>query len=241
MKKLILALVLGAIGSFGFAQRMEYVTVENAQDGRYIDATSDVKISGWVFEGKKTGTWIECHPGTELPHFIVQYVDGQFDGIYLEIDKQGGLVRQSEYKNGSLEGMSLKWARGGRTIEMVNYKNGLKDGASKICYDRGTVQEESSYKEGKRDGVTVWYAYAEKEQGPKVAMYTYKNGVFDGIQETYFENGMVKTIKMFIDNVQNGTAIEYYEDGSIKSESIYKKGVISGKVKEYSKGEKLPK
>lgn len=232
-------MVFGAISSVSFAQRMDYVVVKDFADGRYVDDSSDIKISGWVLEGNKTGTWIECHSGTELPHFIAQYVENQLDGIYIEIDKQGGILRQSEYKNGKLEGTSFKWAKGGRLIEMVGYKNGLKDGLSKICYDRGTVQEESNYKDGKRDGVTTWFAYGEKEQGPKVAMYTYKKGVFDGVQETYFENGLVKTRKMFADNVQNGPAFEFYEDGSIKTEAIYKKGVVSGKIKEYKEGEKF--
>jgi len=238
MKKFLLMLLLSALCSVGFAQRMNYINVSRLADGRYYDESAGIKVSGWVLDGKKTGTWIECHSDSEMPHFIVQYIDDNIEGLYMEIDKQGSVTKQMEYKDGKMEGTYLKWAKGGRLIEMVSYRNGEKDGQSKICYERGTIQEESNYKEGKRDGVTIWYAFAEKEQGPKVAMYTYKNGRFDGVQETYYDNGNVKTRKMFVDNVQNGMAVEFYEDGSVKSETNYKNGEISGKVKEYEMGKK---
>lgn len=45
----------------------------------------------------------------------------------------------------------------------------------------------------------------------KYVMYTYKNGMFEGVQETYYENG------------------------SVKSECAYKNGEVKGKVKEYKK------
>lgn len=241
MKKLFFAMLLAAMSIAGLAQRMDYVDVTNHPDGRYSDESSNIVVTGFVLDGKKTGTWIECHSNTELPHFIAQYADGKLEGIYLEIDKQGCLLSQMEYKNGLPDGTSLKWAKGGRLSEMVSYKNGLKDGPVKLCYEKGTVKEESSYKNGQRDGVTIWYAYMEKEQGPKMALYTYKDGVFDGLQETYYDNGAIKTRKMFKDNVQVGAATEFYEDGSVKSETVYKNGAVSGKIKEYPKGKKSPK
>jgi len=239
MKKLFFAMMFAAISSLGFAQKIDNVNVENHPDGRYSENVSEINISGYVLNGKKTGTWIECYSKSELPHFIRQYVDGNLDGVCFDIDKQGTITKQAEYRNGKLEGNVIRWFRGGILHDIVSYKNGLKDGPSKICYDKGTIQEESNYKEGQRDGVTIWYSFNEKSQGPKVAMYTYKDGQFEGVQETYYDDGTVKTRKMFKDNVQNGLSVEFYEDGSVKSEANYKKGEISGKVKEYKIGEKL--
>lgn len=241
MRKILFTTVLTLVCLAAMSQRMNYIEVRNMPDGRYDDNSADVRVTGLVLGGMKTGTWIECHSNTELPHFIANFVNDKLDGIYLEIDKQGALLSQTEYKGGKLDGTSLKWAKGGRLAEMVSYKDGVKDGPVKLCYDKGTVKEESNYKNGQRDGVTVWYAYKEKEQGPKMALYTYKDGKFDGVQETYYENGAVRTSKMFKDNVQDGPAAEYYEDGSIKWEAAYKNGEVSGKVKEYAKGKKMPK
>lgn len=240
MKKLFFTLLFVAICSVGFAQKMDAVNVGNSPDGRYVsDESSDVKITGWVLGGNKSGTWIEYYTNSEMPHFIRQYVNGELEGVCFDIDKQGSITKQAEYKGGKLEGTVVRWSRGGITRDIVNYKNGLKEGPSKICYDKGTIQEESYYKENKRDGVTIWYAYNEKSQGPKVAMYTYKNGKFEGVQETYYEDGSVKTRKLFKNNLQDGLSVEFYEDGSVKSETTYEKGEISGKVNEYKMGEKL--
>lgn len=63
--------------------------------------------------------------------------------------------------------------------------------------------------------------------------------MFEGVQETYYEDGRVKTLKMFANNVANGLVTEYYEDGSVKSECTYKNGEVKGKVKEYVPGEKF--
>ena len=63
--------------------------------------------------------------------------------------------------------------------------------------------------------------------------------MFEGVQETYYENGNVKTRKMFSNNVANGPATEYYEDGSLKSECTYKNGEVKGRVKEYEQGKKF--
>lgn len=231
-------MLLAALCSVGKAQRMDYVNVENHTDGKYVEESSGVRITGRVLDGKKSGIWIESHANSELPHFIRQYLNGVLDGISIDIDKQGSITRQAEYKDGKLDGCVMRWGRAGRIIDIVNYKDGQKDGAAKICYDKGTVQEESNYKQGKRDGVTVWYGYNDKTQGPKIALYTYKDGLFHGVQETYYENGNVKTRKQFENNVQVDVALEFYEDGSVKTETKYKNGEISGKVREYKMGKK---
>ena len=156
----------------------------------------------------------------------------------MEFDKQANIIKKIDYKNDMIDGQSCVWYKGGRLSCKQEYKEGKQDGRSIICYDNGFLQEESDYKDGKRHGTTIWYSYADKMQGNKAVMYTYQNGLFEGLQETYYDDGKVKSQKMFSNNVANGAAIEFYEDGSIKSECTYKNGELKGKVKEYKKGEK---
>lgn len=221
-----------------FSQAVETFNVSDKADGVLEHNIGSIAISGTVLNGLKTGTWVENHPDKDLPHFIIQYKEGKKDGLFIEIEKNGYIVQKSEYQGGKLHGELCEWYRSGRLSKKQNYKNGLLDGKSVICYDKGYIQEEAEYKEGKRNGVTVWYSYADRGQGSKAAMYTYKDGVFEGLQEVYYENGKVKSTKMFSNNVANGSAIEFYEDGSIKSECTYKDGEVKGKVKEYKQGEK---
>lgn len=239
MKKVVVTLLMMMFCLAGTSQQILKVKADVKQDGAYEEMLGNIKITGEVMNGMKNGTWTEYHPNLDLPHYIIQYKEDKRDGLYIEVDRQAYLVKKYEYKNDLLEGTAYEWFRSGRMSKKQEYKAGKLDGKTVKYYDKGFLQEESEYKDGKKNGVTIWYAYGEKGQGPKVAMYTYIDGKFEGPQETYYEDGRVKTSKMFSGNVQNGPAIEYYEDGSIKSEANYKNGELKGKVKEYKKGKKL--
>lgn len=212
-------------------------TVDKA-DGKFEQSIGNVKITGEVFGGKKVGTWVENFPSMELPHYIIQYQAGKKNGLFLEFNKEGYIIKKIDYKSDLIDGASFEWGRNGRLLKHQEYKNGQLDGRTLICYDNGFIQEESEYKEGKKNGVSIWYSYADKMQGPKAVMYTYQEGKFEGPQEVYYENGCLKSVKMFSNNVANGSAFELYEDGSVKTESTYKNGELKGKVKEYEKGKK---
>lgn len=238
MKKVIFTITMMLLVMTAFSQQIYNIKVDAKADGPYDESLGTIRITGEVLNGQRHGTWTEYHSNTELPHYIIQYNDGKKDGLYIEIDRQSYLVKKSEYKNDLLNGTVYEWFRGGRLSKKQEYKDGQLDGKTAIYYDNGFLQEESEYKDGKKNGVTTWYVYANKEQGGKIAMYTYADGKFEGVQELYYEDGTVSSRKMFSNNVQNGAATEYYEDGSIKSEANYKNGEVKGKVKEYKKGKK---
>lgn len=233
MKKVIITILMAMMNVVAFTQQVYNVRVSSMADGIFEQYYGAVKVSGDVLNGMKDGNWIENHPNSDIPHFIIQYKEDKKDGLYLEFDKQANLIKKIEYKNDSMHGGNYAWDKNGRITVNQEYKDGMLDGKSVIYTDRGFIQEESEYKAGKRHGITTWYLYGEKAQGPKYVMYTYQDGMFEGVQETYYENGNVKTRKMFSNNVQNGPAIEYYEDGRVKSEANYKNGKLKGKVKEY--------
>ena len=222
-----------------FSQQIYNVRVSSMEDGVFEQMYGAIKVYGDVLNGMKDGAWVETHPNTDLPRYIIHYKADKKDGLYLEFDKLANLIKKIDYKNDIIDGGAYSWNRGGKIASKQEYKEGQLDGNSVLYTDKGFIQEESGYKAGKRDGVTTWYLYAEKTQGPKYVMYTYKDGKFEGVQETYYENGNVKTRKMFSDNVANGPATEYYEDGSVKSECTYKNGEVKGRVKEYKMGERF--
>lgn len=224
----------------GFSQTIDKIVLNGKPDGDFSHTTNGVNIYGKVLAEQKTGTWTETYANTELPHYIIQFDKNKRNGLYLEFDKQGGIIKKVEYANDMMHGTLYKF-KNSVILERVDYQEGVKNGESVIYYEKGTMMESSHYKNNQRDGITIWYANRDKTQGEKVAMYTYKEGVFDGIQETYFEDGKVKTQKRFSNNVQEGPAYEFYEDGSIKTEATYKNGEQKGKTKEYPQGKKFLK
>ena len=239
MKKTLLILMMMSFVMTASAQQIYNVKTSDKADGMMEQNIGTIKLSGEVLNGLKTGTWVENFPNTELPHYIIQYLEGKKNGLYLEFNKEGYIIKKIDYKNDLIDGSSSEWTRSGILLKKQEYKNGQLDGRTVICYDNGFLQEESEYKEGKKHGVTVWYSYANKAQGPKAVMYTYENGQFEGPQEVYYESGYLKSVKMFSGNKANGSSYDLYEDGSIKSECTYKNGEIKGKVKEYEAGEKF--
>ena len=240
MKKVLVSILLSVICVFGYAQAIDKVDVAGAPDGEFSQDNKGVKIYGKVLGEQKSGTWTETYANTELPHFIIQYVGDKRDGLFIEFDKQGNITKKTEYKNDLMDGTYYRF-KNAVLMERVGYQEGKKSGESVIYYEKGTIMETSNYKDGQRDGITIWYANKDKSQGEMVAKYTYQAGKFEGLQETYYESGAVKTQKMFTGNVQNGSAYEFYEDGSLKSEANFKNGEQKGKTKEYPQGKKILK
>ena len=233
MKKIICAFVMMLYVTTAFSQYIYNVRVSTMAGGVFEQYYGNIKVVGDVMNGMKEGNWIENYPNSDIPRYIIQYKEDKRAGLYLEFDKQANLIKKIEYKNDSMHGGNYAWDKNGRATTKQEYKEGMLDGKSVIYTDKGFIQEEAEYKAGKRHGITTWYLYGEKMQGPKYVMYTYQDGKFEGVQETYYENGNIKTSKMFSNNVQNGPAIEYYEDGRVKSEANYKNGELKGRVKEY--------
>ncbi len=221
------------LSASGTSQTIESVNVATSPDGPFSltkNNGSRPVIVGTVAEGKKDGQWIEYFEGDNfLPNRIVHYEKGKKNGLYIEIDKTGALVRKAEYKDNVLHGEECAWYRGGRLSKMNTYKNGQMHGNQVLCYERGGNQEVANYKEGRRDGLTTWY----DENGNKLMTINYKDGRFEGKQETFYPNGNLKTSKEYRNNVQTGEMREYYESGALRLVTNFKNGAPQGKAKTY--------
>ncbi len=205
MCKNLIIIVLAFMAMPVFSQDIETVDIKNAPDGKFSITLNDRIIEGNVRNGLREGTWMEYNVGSYLPKQIVSYEKGKKNGVYVEIDKTGSIVKKAVYKDDRLDGQVCEWYRGGRLTNMSTYKDGQLDGEQVVCYEKGGNLEVSNYKDGQRDGLTTWYY----ESGQKKMSIEYKNGQFEGKQKTFYPNG------------------------SLKSEANYKGGKLQGKVKTY--------
>ncbi len=228
-KSLILLAIVMLFSLGSMAQNIETQMVKNFPDGHFSQTMGRFIIEGEVLDEMKEGNWYEIFAEKHLIHRMIQFHQSKKNGIYLEIDETGALVKKAEYIDDQLNGASYTWYRGGRLSQMNNYKNGLLDGEQIQCYEEGSNREISYYKEGKRDGLTTWY----DQSGRVVMSIEYKAGLFEGEQKTYYPNGQLKSSKFYKDNVLHGASTEYYDNGSVKTEATYKKGQLSGKLKTY--------
>lgn len=194
-----------------------------------LAASAQIVEEGETVNGLKEGNWYEIDAGKNLIRKMIQYHEGKKNGVYIEIDETGALVKKSEFVDDQLNGSTMTWFRGGRLSGKNTYKNGVLDGEQIECYEQGATREIAFYKDGLRDGLTTWF----DQSGNRVMSIEYKAGKFEGKQETFYKGGMLKSSKTYKDNIQDGPAVEYYESGAIKSECNYKNGKVSGKVKQY--------
>lgn len=127
---------------------------------------------GFMRGDLKTGTWAYYEADRDLPAKLISYIDGKYNGLYLEFNDRGQINLRATYKNNQLHGPWAKY-RFGRPEEEAYYQNGKLDGVHKVYFVRtGKLQASTEYKNGVQDG---WYRFYN-EDGEVTLEYEYRNG-----------------------------------------------------------------
>jgi len=126
----------------------------------------------------------------------------------------------------------------GEISETGYYRNGKKDAVWQVYYKNGNIKEMASYKQGKRIG--DWKMFDENgklqsvqkiaENGkPYLSITYFSNGkmasqydVLKGEQQEYYENGQLKELAHYKNDIKDGIYKTYYENGNLKLEGTYK-------------------
>ncbi len=142
--------------------------VKKDGDGRILQ-------EGTLLDGKKFGTWITYYPEKQIPRTISNFVNGLFNGPYMELNNRGQIEMMAGYKNNALDGEYVKF-KNGKAKEKAGYKNGKMDGTYISFFDdykhSDQVQKEFNYKNGELDGTYRFY----DEEGNMTLEYLYKKG-----------------------------------------------------------------
>ena len=113
------------------------------------------------------------------------YQGGKLEGVALEFDRRGQIIKKAYYRNGELHGAYVTY-KFGRPLEIIPYDNGVIDGKVVKYYQGGKVREEIEYKDGLQHGM-----YNHYNENQKLDMqYEYKNGekISGGIIESNEED-----------------------------------------------------
>lgn len=151
---------------------VEKIPGTNNQIAIKKDATGKLLEEGITdAKGLKNGTWVIYQGEGGYPAKIESYVNGKYNGPYVEFDGFGQISLRASYKNNQLHGKVTKFMNGNLAQES-NYKNGVLDGVYKEYNRSGGIQKEINYKDGKLDGPFRYY----DENGKVNLEYNYKNG-----------------------------------------------------------------
>lgn len=185
-------------------------TRENTHIGEYSgfigpfikqDSTGKILDQGAYFLGAKTGKWVETDPKTKQ----------QRDTIY-----PPRAVSAYDF---------VRFYEDGRSAILGNLKDGLPEGKWFFFRQNGGASRASTFKAGKLSGEEFYYHYRTDMVFKR---NFYVNGLLDGEQLEYFENGAPHERVTYKMGVKDGPSIQYLESGVEQVKSNYRNGKLQG-------------
>lgn len=167
-----------------------------------------------------TGT-VEAETGDGK--IVVQYKDGQKNGVTRYISSSGSVLSEIEYKDDVIDGTVTQYYPSGMKLSRMEYKNGKLDGAVQTFYENGVTQMKAEYKEGNLTGEYTAY----DEFGDKVEICTYYQGLKHGTDTIYYprsQGGGVYEISTYCNGMLEGDKISFNQDGAPVTLTTYKNG-----------------
>ncbi len=127
---------------------------------------------GMVVSGVQNGIWMTYFPDNNNKiKTIANYVNGNMNGPYLELNDRGQIEKKINYLNSQIHGTYAEF-KFGRPLKEYQYDEGVLDGLSKEYNNRGKLIKETNYKKGKLHGIIKQY----DDDGNVILEYEYKNG-----------------------------------------------------------------
>jgi len=108
---------------------------------------------------------------------------------------------------------TTKWENGNIRSEGFFINDSIKEGLFKRYYRSGKLEAEGYYHENKIVGTANKYF----ENGNKMNLVQYKDGIRSGFEEEYFEGGGIKLYQAYNRKGEGRFRLEFLENGKIKS------------------------
>lgn len=204
----------------GFLYKYDTFTPTNQTAKRYL------KSKELFLDDKKEGTAYIYYPNGSIQQTI-PYKKNKRQGTAYEYNQEGILQTIYEYHNDYMISREH--------INRTN-KDGIRIGTWKTFHPNGQVATIDYYKSGELSGTSQFYS----ERGTLINERTYQDGniVEEGIQLkveaiekiSYYDNGNIKAIGIFLDSIPIGTHHFYNEEGIPTSAIRYnERGIITAK------------
>ena len=208
---------------------------------RKYDKNGNLSIYTYAIEGKNTdkGYYSDGKLAYILELKLLKGKNSIPNGKYIEYYKNGQVKVQGNHKEGKRDGEFKAFLRNGKSAGSVIYKDGkiikstlinsMKDNTSfSILTD---INSSSNSHEVVTD---------EFSNGLLKQYFTFnKKGLLDGESRQYYEEGDIKSISPFKNNVADGVFISYYQNGNMKEKHAYKNGNEEGEGIFYYENGKL--
>ena len=197
---------------------------------RKYDKNGNLSIYTYAIDGKNTDKGY--YSDGKLAYIKeLKIVKGEApiqNGKYIEYYKNGQIKVQGYYKEGKRDGEFKAFLRNGKSAGSIFYKDGkiIKSTLTNFMKENASfsILTDINYNLNSHKIVS-----SEFPNGLLETYFTFnKNGILDGENREYYEEGDIKSIFYFKNNVVDGTSISYYQNGNIQEKNTYKNGEENG-------------
>lgn len=176
---------------------------------------------------------VENGPSVEFYLNGTKFVEGEYgDGLRVGDWKfwypDGQLAKEGQYSEDKVHGAWRKYREDGTISAEENYVGGTPDGQWNYYLSDGkTMLQQNEFRAGKPNGTwTTWYQPGEDHQGPlqQANLLNYKDGVLDGEQKYWHENGQQAMVQHFSEGKRHGKFFAWDQLGTPRGESEFENG-----------------
>ena len=215
---------------------------ENSRFYRYYDENLNLTIDVNCIDGKciQKGYYSDKKLAYIKEGKLTENLDILTNGKYTEYYKNGQIKIQGSYKEGMRNGEFKTFLKNGKSAGSIIYKDGkiIKSTLVKAMKDNASFSPVTDIYYKLEDSHTL--RKVDYENGLLKTYFIYnKDGIPDGESVEYYEEGNIKSIIPFRNNIVEGLTITYYENGNIDEEVNYKNNKMNGEAKSYDENGKL--
>lgn len=179
--------------------------------------------------GRRQGKWIVYHENGNVK-YTGEFKNNEPVGEFLYYSENGELVAKNTHIKNTQISESEMYLNG-KLIAKGKYMNQKKhEQWEYFSEDNGAVILVENYDKGLLTGKSIVYS---PENHNIVEETEYKNGVKNGVYNSYYDNGKPLVKAFYTNDKLNGNYVSYYNNGVPKEEGVYKDGFKVGEWKTY--------
>jgi len=157
-------------------------------------------------DGKEHGFW-DLELSDKIVKLTGRYINGNREGVWREMDIDGVLESEQEYKDGRFTRNIKSWYKNGhQSYEIRMLDSGVI--YSREWWENGQLRTEEFYKNEKKDGVCRWWG----KTGQLRYEESFINGERDGICRHWDEKGKLQEERHFVMGKLVGVCREFSDN-----------------------------
>jgi antitoxin component YwqK of YwqJK toxin-antitoxin module len=186
--------------------------------------------------GLKQGYWEKPYKNGRIA-YKAYFVNDKLVGDYFRYYSNGKQMLKIKYDKNQSGYATLYWDNGKKMAEGKYVNVNVKDSIWKFYGIDGVLMATESYKNGIRDGLAQSF-YRNKKVSEEIG---WKNGKKNGIWRKYYDNGQTRMETRYVNNEMDGIFHVFYQNGRMYIDGGYKADLKHGVWNFYDKKGKLEK